>query len=163
MTVAGLEDNIRKLVSDLLTMARELTWNTISDNCKYIITEIKDIQGNIHEEKRLQQKINKQKIPLEWQEIMPTLNALYDNVYDFNLYVYRAKKNVTIIEICYYPKSSLGVAYHEEVLHNPPMYHCKVAMPWVDDKKKKFNINWQHYEMLIKWRMFWERLKLKVN
>ncbi|BAV08065.1 hypothetical protein FLA_4098 [Filimonas lacunae] len=43
------------------------------------------------------------------------------------------------------------------------MYHCKVAMPWVDDKKKKFNINWQHYEMLIKWRMFWERLKLKVN
>jgi hypothetical protein len=37
----GLQKEIEEAVPRLLGMARALSWNKISDNCKFILTEIK--------------------------------------------------------------------------------------------------------------------------
>ena len=96
-------------------------------------------------------------------ELMPALQNLYEDFYDINLEVYKANKEVTIIDILYYPKSSLDPEYRQTVLHNPPMFHLKVSRPpWLGDKKKKFDINWEHKPWLIRWKLFWARQKFSA-
>lgn len=96
------------------------------------------------------------------EELMPGLQQLYDNFYEINLHIYRATKNMTIIDFRYFPKSGLDEDYRLRVLHNLPMLHCKVAQPpWLSDKKEKFDINWEHKQWLINWKLFWSRRKLK--
>lgn len=42
------------------------------------------------------------------------------------------------------------------------MLHCKVAtLPWLTEQKEKFDINWEHKQWLIYWKLFWARQKLK--
>jgi hypothetical protein len=107
----------------------------------------------------LRKKENDKKVPLTLIELMPALHSLYDNFYDINLHIYKAEKNMTIIDFRYYPKSSLDPNYRLKVLHNPPLFHCKVAHPpWLADRKKKFDINWEHKQWLINWKLFWARL-----
>ncbi len=162
MTLNTFQKEIEGAVPKLLEMARELTWNKIPDNCKFILTEIKDSQENFHVQRQLLKKENDKKVPLTLQELMPALQNLYDNLYDINLHIYRATKNVTIIDVRYYPKSSLDQEYRLKVLGNTPMLHCKVAMPpWLSDKKEKFDINWEHKQWLINWRLIWAGRKLK--
>lgn len=104
------------------------------------------------------------KDPVTLIELMPRLQSLYDNLYDINLHIYRATKGMTVIDFRYYLKSSLDVDYRPNVLHNPPMLHCKVSFPpWLPDKKEKFDINWEHYEGLNRLRLFWLKLKLKTQ
>lgn len=87
---------------------------------------------------------------------MPELLALYWNFYDINLEIDKALKNTTIIDFRYYPKSSINKNYLPKVLHINPTLHCKVAIPWwLGEKKEKFDINWQHNQWTIKWKMFW--------
>jgi hypothetical protein len=145
MTPNTLQKEIEEVVPKLLDLARELTWNDISDNCKFILTEIKNGQENFHVQRQLLKEENDKKIPLAFQEIIPTLEKLYDNLYDINLYIYEATKNATIIDIRYYLKSSLDKDYIQKVINNHPMLHCKVSIPpWLSDKKEKFDINWEH-------------------
>src|SRR2546425_9561958 len=156
MTPNTFQKEIEEAVPKLLEMARELTWNKISDNCKFVLTEIKDSQENFHVQRQLLTKENDKKIPSSLKELMPTLESLYDNLYDINLHISRATKNLTVIDIRYYPKSSLDQEYRQKVLSNPPMLHCQIAMPpWRSDKKKKFDINWEHREWLINLKLFW--------
>jgi hypothetical protein len=157
-----LQNKIEEAVSELLELARKLTWNKISDNCKFIVSEIKNSEDNFHVQRRVRKKENDLKIPVTLQEQMPVLQQLYENFYDINLYVYRATKNLTIIDIRYYPKSSLDPEYRQTVMHNKSMFHCKLATPpWLSDKKVKFDINWEHKEWLINWTLFCARQKLK--
>ena len=144
MTKDSLQKEIEEAVPKLLHLARELTWNYISDNCEFILTEIKNGQENFHVERQLINGENDKKIPLPFQEIIRTLENLYDNLFDINLYIYEAKKNATIIDIRYYLKSSLDKDYMQKVITNHPMLHCKVSMPrWLSDNKEKFDINWE--------------------
>ncbi|AEV97452.1 hypothetical protein A4D02_35760 [Niastella koreensis] len=162
MTSNTLEKGIKEAVPKLLDLARELTGNDISDNCKFILTEIKDSSENFHVQRLLRKKENDKKAPTTFSDLMPTLQNLYDNLYDINLHVYRAKKQLTIVDIRYYSKSSLDQEYRQKVLHVPPMLHCKVAQPpWLTDKKEKFDINWEHKQWLTNWKLFWARRKLK--
>ena len=83
---------------------------------------------------------------------MPELTRMYHNLYDINLVIYSARKELTVIDIRYYPKSALDHEYRQTVLDKPPMLHCKVAMPpgldpGFDETIKKFDINWEHYEV----------------
>jgi len=162
MTKHTLQKETEEAVAKLLDLTRELTWNKISDNCKFILTEIKDSQENFHVQRVLRKRKNDRKVPMTLVELMPTLRNLYDDFYDINLHIYRATKSMTIIDFRYYSKSSLDPDYRQSVLHNPPMLHCKVAQPpWLTDKKEKFDINWEHKQWLINWKLFWARRKLK--
>ena len=162
MTSSTLQNEIEEAVPKLLEVARELTWNKISDNCKFILTEIKNSEDNFQVQRKLRKKENDVKAPVTLQEQMPALQHLYNNFYDINLHVYKATKKLTTIDIRYYPKSSLDPEYRQKVMHNKPMFHCKIASPpWLSDKKVKFDINWEHKEWLTNWKLFWARLKLK--
>lgn len=162
MNVESLHKQIETAVPSLLNLARETTYSNIANNCLFILTEIKDIEGNGFVRSQLEKKENDAKQPVTLDELMPALLKLYDNLYDINLEIYRAKKDVTIIDFRYYPKTSLDEDYREKVKSNPPMLHYKVAHPfWLTNPKDKFHIKWKHDEGLNKLRRLWVRLKLR--
>jgi hypothetical protein len=145
-------------------MARALTWNNISDNCKFILTEIKNSEDNFHEQRKLNKKINDKKIPVTLTELMPTLKSHYVFFHEINLHIYKSTKGMTIIDFRYHSKSFPDEKYQGEVLHGPPRLHYKVAMPpWLSDEKEKFDINWEHYKVLNKLKLIWMRLKLRYS
>lgn len=147
MTQETLHQDIQDAVAGLLEMARGATWNSISDNCKFIISEIKNSKDSFHIQRRLRKMENDQKTPVTFSEILPELKAIYADLYDINLEIYRADKELTIVDIRYYLKISLDKDYMEKVLIQPPMLHCKVPIPyWLDEKTEKFDINWEHKE-----------------
>ena len=162
MTSSTLQNEIEEAVPKLLEVARELTWNKISENCKFILTEIKNSEGNFQVQRQARKNENDLKIPMTLQEQMPALEHLYNNFYDINLHIYRATKDLTTIDIRYYLKSSLDAEYRQTVMYSEPTLHCKMASPpWLSDKKVKFDINWEHKERLTNWKLFWARRKLK--
>jgi len=164
MTLETLEYEIKEAIPRLFEMARSLTRNKISDNYKLVLTEIKDSSENFREQRKINKLVNDKKVPMAVTELMPTLKKLYNNFYDINLHIYKATKNITIIDFRYYPKSSLDKDFRIKVLDNPPMLHCKVTHPpWLSDKKEKFDINWIHYEGLNKLRLLWLKLKLRTQ
>lgn len=158
MTPSTLEKEIKELSIELLRLAEELTWNKISGNCRFILSEIKNSNQNFDIRRKIMIKENDKKKPAILPELMPVLQELYKNIYDINLEIYKATKTMTIIDIRYYLKTSLDKDYMQTVLHNPPMLHCKVALPpGQHGKEAKFDINWQHKPWLIKWKLFWLR------
>lgn len=156
MTKDTLQKEIEEAIPKLLDIARELSWNKISDNYKFILSEIKDNKENYHVQRVLIKKENDKKVPVTFSEIIGALQNLYDNLYDINLHIYKADKHLTVVDIRCYPKSSLDPFYRQKAINNPPTLHCKVAQPpWLTDKKGKFDINWEHKQWLIKWKLFW--------
>jgi hypothetical protein len=113
MTSKTLGKEIKEAVPKLLDMARELTWNDIPDTCKFILTETRNSTENFHVQRLLMIKENDKKMPIPFSEVMPTLQNLYDNLYDINLHVYRVKKHFTVVDIRYYTKSSLDQEYRQ--------------------------------------------------
>ena len=164
MSPGTLQQEIEQAVPRLLHLAGELSWNIVSGNCKFILSEIKDCEENFHVQRILRKRENDKKAPVVLSELMPTLQDLCSSLYDINLLIYKAGRDLTIIEIQYYPKSSLHEEYRQAVLHHSPMLHCKVAHPpWLMDERKKFDINWEHRPWLIKWKMFLARQKLSAR
>ena len=162
MTIDTLDKDLKSLTGNLLEMARYWTWNNISNDCKYILTEIINSDKNLFEQRKLRKRLNDLKIPKDLDLIVPDLKAIFENIYDLNLYVYKAKAEQTIIEIQYYPKSSLDKDYFEKVKDNKPMLHCKIDIPpYADDNKTKFDINWIHGGLRHEWKMFWWRQEIK--
>lgn len=162
MTIDTLDKDLKGLTDDLLEMARNLTWNEISNDCRYILTEIVDSDKNFFEQRKLRKRLNDSKIPRDLNLIVPDLKTIFENIYDLNLYVYKAKAEQTIIEIQYYPKSNLNKDYLEKVKDNKPMLHCKIATPpYAVDNKVKFDINWELGGLRHEWKMFWWRQNVK--
>jgi hypothetical protein len=159
------KENIYKDLTDatksLLDMAKkDLSFNNISDNCLYIISEIRHSDKNLFERNKIRIKANSLKTPKLLTNILPDLEVLYPNFYDVNLYVYRADKQVTIIEIQYYPRSSLDIECRQKTQSQETMLHCKVSNPlYYPDTKEKFDINWEFEPLNHKWKMFWWRRK----
>lgn len=153
-----LHDGIARVVPNFLNMARGLCWNTISDRCLFIISEIRNSTENAHMQREQITKENKGKIPLPLESITAVLEQLFHELYDINIYIHRAKKELTIIDIRYYLKSSLDPDYRKTVNANPPMLHCNVTTPpWLSDERQKFDINWERKTWLNRWRIFWAR------
>jgi len=76
-----LENEIREAVPKLLEMARELTWNRISDNCRFILSEIKNSELNAFEQIRLRKKENDRKTLGSLTDIECFLESIYDDLY----------------------------------------------------------------------------------
>lgn len=169
ITKNTLKENLKKATSSLIDMAKELCWNTISDDCVYIISEIDDSVGNnFIERAKIRKKNNDKKTPKSLSEIIPKLHQIFDNLYDINLYIYRALPNKTIIEIRYFLKTSHTPEYYPTIKNNPPMLHCKVATPpyasdFFNTTKMKFDIHWELDSIRHQWKLFWYRLRYKLK
>ena len=164
ITRENLASNLSDAMMAVLGMAKESSWNKISNNCKFIISEIKPPLGNFFDEARIRKLKNDKKTPEILRDVISDLLNVYPNIYDINLYIYKSFSDLTIVEIQYYPKSLLEAEYRITVAENPPMLHCKVAIPpYCFGTTDKFDINWEHNDFRNKWKMFWWRRKLNLE
>lgn len=160
MTAETIEDEILAAIPKLMDMAKELTLNKFSDEYLFLLSAISDKHPDLIDRIKHHKRNNDRREPKKLQEVIPELIAILNDLYDINLTIYKATKKVTIIEISYYAKSQLEEAYRKAISTQPPMIHCKVALPpWFGDKEKPFDINWQHKVLQIWWKMFTQRLK----
>ena len=104
MTPNDLVAAVGGAVPQLLKLARELTWNYISDNCLFILSEITDEPANAHQRRLVTKRLNDAKKPLPLADLAPALHQLHGNLHDVNLYIYRATREVTIVDVRYYPR-----------------------------------------------------------
>jgi len=158
----NLYKDLSEAVQSLLKLARDSSFNVISENCTSIISEIKHSDKNFFDRNKIRKAENDKKTPKPLTDIIVDLETLFPNLYDVNLYVYKADKNSTLIEIQYFPRSSLDIEYQKTSETHETMLHCKVAIPpYASDKKEKFDINWQLGTINHKWKMFWWQRKTK--
>jgi hypothetical protein len=164
VTKNNLELNLKEAASTLLEMARNSCWNKISDNTNYIISKIVNDEGNFFDKRVERKKVNDKKKTKSLEQITAELKDIYENLYDINLYIYKSSKESTIIEVQYYPKSSLESEFYETVKNNEPMLHVKIGIPpYVDNKTEKYDVNWELGGIRYKWNLFWSRLKFKLK
>lgn len=164
MSPENLKIEVEEATKRLLRLARESTWNKISNNCLFILSEIKNSDDNLHLERKKKIAENNQKIPVGLEELMPELLAQYNNLYDINLEIFKASKEVAIVDIRCYLKSSIDEEFRKTIIEKPPMLHCHVLPPpWLFESNKEFDINWQHRSVLTKWKLFWARQKFKLK
>jgi hypothetical protein len=162
MKKESIYTEISNAVQRLLKLARDSSFNDISDDCMFIISEIKHSDKNFFEQYKIRKLINDKKTPKILTDMIGELESLYANLYDVNLYVYKASKYSTIIEIQYFPRSSLDIEYQKISATQETMLHCKVAIPaYASDNKERFDINWQLGTINHKWKMFWWQRKTK--
>ena len=141
-------------------MAKDMTYSHVPENCLFIISEIKNSEENFSVLRKIRINENRKKIPKPLIDIASDLEELYHNIYDVNLYIYKAEKGLTIIEIQYYPRTSLEPGYRKSMETQEPMWHCKVYTPlYYSDTNEKFDINWQFGALNHKWKMFWWKLQ----
>jgi len=164
MKKENLYKDLSDAVQSLLKLARESSFNDISENCTCIISEIKHSDKNFFDQYKIRKADNDKKKPKLLTDIIVDLETLFPNLYDVNLYVYKADKNSTLIEIQYFPRSSLDIEYQKTSATQETMLHCKVAIPpYASDSKEKFDINWQLGTINHKWKMFWWQRKTKKH
>ncbi len=158
-----LKQEINDATSKLMEMVEVSCWNTISKDRLFILSEIKShIDKNFSELRIERKRLNKSKLPVSLDEIVTKLGNMYENLYDVNLYVYQAKAKTVIIEIQYFPKSSLNEEFFEKVKNNEPMLHCKVGIPsYRKNESEKYDVNWELGGLRHAWNMFWWRQKVK--
>lgn len=167
ITQENLNLKLQDATSKLLEMARNLTWNKISNNVKFLIKKVrvKEAAENLFEEIRIRKKLLNSKEKLNLDTAVNQLNLEFENIYLIDLYIFKADKKETIVEIEVLEKSELDIEYRKTILDNPPMLHCKVAMPpYIGfEKKKEFDINWQLETIEYKWEIFFWRIKHKLR
>ena len=161
MTKETLFTDLTDASNSLLQLARELSFNTISDNCLYIISEIPKEIFDKGAKRRISKRKGRIKKPVELNEVIADMEILYPILYDVNLVIYKSKKNITIIEIRYFSRNSLDVEYRKLVENNPPMLHCKVVYPPYHKDGEKVDINWEIGNLRHHWNMF--KLFFKVR
>lgn len=161
-----IEEKLESLTGELLKLADETCWNTISKNLLFILSDISEVEGENHFIKRNHRnKLNKKKLPKNFIEAVTELKDIYDSIYDINLYIYKSEKHKTIIDIRYFLKSRLDADFLKTVIDNPPMLHCKIAIPpYVKkDNRKKFDINWELEGLRYTWHKLWWKTGIKKS
>ena len=163
MTKDRFEQTVKETSKALLEMARKSCWNSISDNCFYILTNIQvDNEKNLREQDTERIKMNKKKVPERVDWAVNELYEIYSNLYDINFYIYRAEKERTIIEIQYFLKSQLDSEFASKVEKQEPMIHCKLPLPpYHVDNSNQFDINWHFGGWRHKRKMFKLKRQLK--
>ena len=162
VTNNNLEQNLKEATSTLIEMAKKSCWNKISVNTSYIISEIVNDNKDLFYSRIERKKANDIKSPKTLKQITFDLKAVYDNLYDLNLYIYKSEKDKTIIEIQYYLKSSLKSEFYEAVKDNEPMLHVKIKIPpYVNNTEEKYDVNWELGGIKYELNLLFSRLKLK--
>ena len=157
MKLESLKVDIADAVSKLLEMAEVSCWNTISDNCEFILSEI-DVNEelNFFDQRKKRKRLNSLKQTISISQVTEQLEEMYTNLYDVNLHVYRAAKTLTIIEIKYLLKSTIDTEYQKKINDKDPMLHCELPIPpYRKNKIDKYDINWELGGFRHKYNMFW--------
>ena len=164
VTKNNLEPILKEATSILLEMASNSCWNKISENTSYISSEIVNNKQHFSKKRIKRKKINDKKTPKSLAQITTELKAIYENLYDINLLIYKSKKKNTIIEIQYYPKSSLEPDFYKTVKDNEPMLHCKLPIPPYQKRKtEKYDVNWELGGIRHGWHLFWNWLRFNLK
>jgi hypothetical protein len=154
-----LNANLKKMTLALLKMVREICWNTISDNCVYILSETKDGEFlNFFEAVKQRAIRNKKKKVKSFDEMFEEIYALYPTLYEIDFEIFHVKKDVTIIEVQY-------ITFDEEIRVKTddyvPQLHCKFSLPSYRESEEKFDANWALGGIRHKFKMFLWRWKMK--
>ncbi|CAM1371821.1 hypothetical protein [Tenacibaculum xiamenense] len=156
--IYSLKTKIEELTQALFELVEETCWNKLSKNMFYFISEIIPFDEE-------QKNIDTKPTPLKsvtlksLDEIADDLFVLYPNLYDVNFYVYQSFYDKTIIQIKYFPKSSITKNTFRNLETTPPMFHCKISLPvYAKERNKKFDINWEHGGFRHEWNLFWYKL-----
>lgn len=153
----NVETQIEKAVADLFNLADRCCRNRLSPECFFIISDFSDFPSSKGFEDRnrtLRNKINRHKTLCNFDLSIEILKQEYADLYDIVLYIFKAKRNKTIIEIEYYRKSALDPSYFEKVKNNPPMVHAKIHLPLYYKNGENFDINWRSGGWRHIWNMF---------
>lgn len=160
ITKTNLNQQIKEATNQLLQMADERAWNKISRQLKFVIkkvkTELTDSKSILNRNKT-RKRLLEQKERLDLDKAIHQLKSEFDNIYLIELYIFKACKNETIIEVEVLEKTELSIEHRKTILDATPTIHCKVAIPpYIDlDSNDKFDINWQLETFEYKWKMFW--------
>jgi hypothetical protein len=161
MKKESLFADLTSATNSLLQLARELSFNEISDNCLFIISEIPNTLIDAETRCRISNEKNKFKKPIELNEAITVIEIIYPILHDINLFIYKSKRNLTIIDIRYFSRNSLDSEYRRLVENDTPMLHCKVGFPPYHKDGKKVDINWETGNLRHRWNMF--KLIFKVR
>jgi hypothetical protein len=162
MTQIAFKESLSTTITNLLTLAKEITYNNISDSCTFILSEIKNSDPISYEGQKTRILENNKKTHLDFEAVFISLEKMHPELYDINFYIHKSSKNLTIIDIRYYLKSSLGDELSLNAKDDEPMFHCKIYLPpYLSDKKEKFDINWEHQVIRTKWKLFWVKKKFE--
>lgn len=162
MEKESIEKELKNATDCLLKMVKISCWNKISNNTSYIISQIENDTLNDFERRKKRKLENDKKNPESLKKVSNHLKSIYENLYDINLYIYRSRKENTIIEIQYYPKSSLESEFYETVKNNEPMLHMKIRIPpYLNNKNEKYDVNWELGGIRYELNLFLSKLKFK--
>lgn len=140
----NLKEHIKTSVDDLLRLGEIHCWNTISSNFSFILSDYSEFEtGNELTLRASRNRVNRLKIGGTLETVVERLNEEYDDLYDINLYIFKALKRETIIEIQYCRKSDLESGYFALVKDHPPMLHSKITIPVYALEGEKFDVNWE--------------------
>lgn len=156
----------------LLEMAREECWNKISNNCIYYLSKESEYSYDITSLDLRRRSVYKNKTLLPLEVIAQSLEEIYIDLYDVNLYIFKAEKKQTIIEIrCDFkhkfdPNNIAEKEYYEFIKCDPPMLHCKIAIPPYakkdyESENEKYDVNWTLGGWRHHWKLFWWRRRMK--
>lgn len=162
MNTETIELEIRNIISSLIKLANNYCWNEISPNYSFILSDIIERE---HFSRKDRNVINDKKSPINLKYAIEFLEKEYSDLYDINFYIFKSKKQQTIIEIQYYRKSSLDKDFFDKVKNSPPMVYAKISMPVYAKNGEKFDVNWESEGVTHKWKTFIYDLKyrMKIN
>lgn len=162
--IHNLKKHIENSIDDLYRVVGISCWNKVSRNAAFILSDINEFANDDFViQSKLRNKVNDSKIPISLEEAVELLNKEYHDLYDVNLYVFKAFKNKTIIEIMYFRKSNFEPDYFEVIKNNQPMFHSKVSIPYYARDKEKFDVNWEYGGIRHLWKKLLCDIKYKIN
>jgi hypothetical protein len=164
-TENNIEEKIKNLIKRLLEMVNLYCWNDISENLMFILSDISEVNGeNFFIQQKNKNKLNKNKTPKNFNQVIADLKEIYDSIYDINLYVYKAEKHRTIIDIRYFLKIKLKADYLKTIAGDTPMLHCKITHPpYFKKDKDKFDVNWELGGIRYHWNLLWWKTNYNWN
>lgn len=157
-----LEINIKSAIDDLVKLVDIECINKIHPGFIFIISDTNEFkESSFFDDRKIRNKINRKKIPKPFEDIIKILEQDYFDLYDVNLYIFKAAKKYTIIEIRYFRKSNFDKDYFEIIKDNAPMFHSKIAQPPFKKPNAKFDVNWKSKNILNYFRLLFHRFKYR--
>lgn len=151
MTRETLHNNIENLTLRLIKLADDYCWNAISSNLTFIVSDFNEFGSDPFKIRQIRNKVNKSKKPQSLKTAIEVMIQEYDDLYDINLYIFKALKNETIIEIQYYRRSNMDPDYFQVIKDDPTIYHAKIAHPKYRLEGEKFDVNWESRGWIHLW------------